>query len=191
MQTLLIVGLGNPGARYVRTRHNAGFMVLEQLARKSGIDSARTRWQARVAEHEVEPGRVRVVYLTPQTFMNLSGDSVKPAMREYRVAVDHMLVVHDEIELPFSEMRFKLGGGHKGHNGLRDIIDKIGSREFHRLRFGVGRPDHDDVAGHLLSPFRPEEESALPGLVEQAADMAARWTTERVEQLSGQPGKPA
>ncbi len=173
----MIVGLGNPGRQYHMTRHNAGALVLDALLARGDRKASLSKFQGRLEEHVFVQGEVekKVVLVRPDTFMNLSGTTVAPAVREYNIAPGHLLVLHDEIELAFGEIRMKKGGGHKGHNGLRDIIAKAGSPDFERLRFGVGRPDHPDVADYVLSPFAKEEQAELPGLCARAADLAVGW----------------
>lgn len=173
----MIVGLGNPGRQYHMTRHNAGSLVLDVLLQRGEKISSASKFQGRIEEHLFSRGddERRVVLVRPDTFMNLSGTTVAPAVREYSIVPDRLLVLHDEIELGFGDIRMKKGGGHKGHNGLRDIIGKAGSPDFHRLRFGVGRPDHPDVAEYVLSQFTPEEQRELQALCERAAEMSVEW----------------
>ncbi len=153
----IIACLGNPGKKYCRNRHNAGFLYGEHLSRLYGIPLSPKQFSALSGTGRIA-GR-DVLLLLPQTFMNRSGDSVQAALAYYREEPGNLIVAHDEIELPFGEMRRKTGGGHKGQNGLRSIIEQIKSPDFHRLRIGVGRPDHPEmtVADHVLSNFSPEE----------------------------------
>lgn len=147
----LIVGLGNPGSQYEKTRHNAGFVFLDSLiAGAGGKWAASSQFQAEVADMKVSHFAVKMA--KPMTFMNRSGLSVGGLMRYYKLAPEELLVVHDELELPEGEVRLKKGGGHAGHNGLRDIIAHLDSRDFYRLRLGIGRPSiGSDVAGYVLS----------------------------------------
>jgi PTH1 family peptidyl-tRNA hydrolase len=162
----LVVGLGNPGDRYAGNRHNAGFMVVDELARRYG-QTFRTKFQARTTRIRVADQDV--VLLQPMTYMNRSGPSVGEAARFYRVEPAQTVVIHDEIDLPFGELRFKVGGGHAGHNGLRSIFEHY-PRDFVRLRFGVGRPGMGDVSGHVLGDFDAVERATLSDLVIRAAD---------------------
>lgn len=174
---LLVVGLGNPGARYERTRHNVGFMVLDHLAGHHGL-GYRQQFQGEVATLEL--ASQRLLLLKPQTFMNRSGSSVRAALGFYKIPLENLLVVHDELDLPFTTLRLKVGGGEAGHNGLRSISRDLGSRAFARLRFGVGRPPPDfggDGADYVLQAFAPEEALALPGLIEEAADAVIQFAT--------------
>jgi len=172
----MVAGLGNPGPKYQKNRHNAGFLVLDAFA--ASLDgtggSGGTKRGATVMKGEL-PDDVEVVCVWPGQFMNLSGGSVCPLMKDYGIAIENLLVIHDEIELPFGEIRLKKGGGHKGHNGLRDIIQRCGSSDFTRLRFGVGRPDHPDVAGYVLSDFAVQERDRFSELFERAIGMIREW----------------
>jgi PTH1 family peptidyl-tRNA hydrolase len=164
----LIVGLGNPGERYAETRHNIGFMVVSRLASGAGIALKRQGYQGIYGV-----GRVvgeEVAMLLPQTFMNRSGTSVAPACQSLGVPPGDLIVVHDEIDLPFGTLRIKAGGGHGGHNGLRSITDALGHGDFVRVRLGVGRPPTGgDVSGHVLSRFAAAERKLLPELLDRAA----------------------
>jgi PTH1 family peptidyl-tRNA hydrolase len=164
----LLVGLGNPGPRYERTRHNIGFRVAEDAARKLGATlSMESRWNALA-------GKARdVAVLLPQGFMNLSGDSVGAAARFWKVPPGEIVVVHDEIDLEFGRIQVKQGGGDAGHNGLRSIRQHLGTGETVRLRFGVGRPPPQwEGADWVLGRFSSEEEQTLRELIPQAAEAA-------------------
>ncbi|MGZ4431156.1 MAG: aminoacyl-tRNA hydrolase [Gaiellales bacterium] len=164
----LIAGLGNPGPRYAATRHNIGFLVAEELVERLG-GSFRSKFSGRLAE--VRDGDARLAILCPETFMNLSGRSVGPALRFYKLPPERLVVVHDELDLELGDVRTKAGGGLAGHNGLRSIAEAIGSQEFLRVRIGVGRPDRGEpvpVADWLLQPFQPEVD--VPALVRRGAD---------------------
>jgi peptidyl-tRNA hydrolase, PTH1 family len=172
----LVVGLGNPGAQYESTRHNVGFQIADLLAKRWGLPKPRSRYRGLLTEGRTEPGGPAVAILKPQTYMNDAGQSVGPARGALKVDLDRVLVLHDEIDLPFGEIRVRLGGGLAGHNGLKSLKDSLGSADFARVRVGVGRPpttDPDRVAAYVLGRFRePPEEVAL--LVERAADAAER-----------------
>jgi len=174
----LFVALGNPGREYQFHRHNAGYMVGEALRRRHAFPTLRSKFQGLTAE-----GRIagqRVVLLLPTTFMNLSGRSAAEAARFYKVPVDRMLVIHDEVELPFGEVRLKEGQGLGGHNGLRSLEQSLGTRDFWRLRVGVGRPDHPNkqLIDHVLADFTEPEEDVL-ALIGEAADLAEQWLAGR------------
>jgi PTH1 family peptidyl-tRNA hydrolase len=172
----LIVGLGNPGPEYARTRHNVGFEVAERLADRWELPKAKAKYAGLLREGRAGPGGPRVAVLRPQTYMNDAGGSVGPARGALKVPLDRVLVLHDEIDLPFGEIRVRVGGGLAGHNGLKSLKSALGSADFARVRVGVGRPpttDPDRVAAYVLGRFRePREEVAL--LVEDAADAAER-----------------
>lgn len=163
----LLVGLGNPGLQYKRTRHNAGFLFLELL--HNYLNAApwqmNKQFKAEIAEAYLQGNKVLLV--RPQTFMNLSGDAVGKVLSFYRLEPQQMLVIHDEIDLAFGVTKLKKNGGHAGHNGLRDIIAKIGSADFYRLRLGVGRPQHGSVADYVLSAYSSEEEVVREKIFDQ------------------------
>ena len=162
----LVVGLGNPGARYDGTPHNVGFQVAAALAERWGLGRARTKWAGRYADGCTAPGGPRVGVLLPQTFMNESGRAAGPARGALRVPLDHVIAVHDEIDLRFGDVRTRLGGGLAGHNGLKSLKAGFASPDFQRVRIGVGRPDSTDpeiVAAHVLGRWQqtPAEVSEL------------------------------
>ncbi len=165
----LVVGLGNPGSGYAGNRHNVGFGVLAVLAGRTG-----GRFAAHKARADVLEGRLagrRVVLAKPRTFMNLSGAAVAGLQRYYKVPTEQVIVVHDELDLPFGSLRLKLGGGDNGHNGLRSISGSLGSRDYLRVRFGIGRPPgRQDPAEFVLRDFAASERRVLDDLLEQAAD---------------------
>ena len=166
---LLIAGLGNPGREHARDRHNVGWMVVDELARRHGRPSFRSKFSGKLAETRVDEHRVAL--LEPETYMNESGRSIAAATRFFKVPLEHVLVVHDDVDLERGRLQARFGGGLAGHNGLRSIAQALGSGEFMRLRIGVGRPgrgDRRDVADYVLSPFDPEED--VEGLVGRAAD---------------------
>jgi PTH1 family peptidyl-tRNA hydrolase len=166
----IIAGLGNPEERYERTLHNAGFWFVDELARRDGTQfKYEKRFDADVCRVKVAGGDVWLV--KPQSYMNLSGGPVRAVLDYYRLSAEHLLVAHDEIDLPPGTVRLKLGGGHGGHNGLRDLIQHCG-RDFMRLRLGVGHPGHkDQVTGYVLKKASSDVESAILGNVDEAADV--------------------
>ena len=172
----LIVGLGNPGSRYEGTPHNVGFEVARELIRRWGLGEPKKKFNGLLTEGRTEPGGPRVAVLLPQTYMNEAGKSVGPARGATRVELDHVLVCHDEIDLPFGDIRPRLGGGLAGHNGLKSLKAELGSADFVRVRIGVGRPDSTDpdiVAGHVLGKWR-QPAADVRDLVSRAADAAER-----------------
>jgi len=165
----LLCGLGNPGPKYSRNRHNIGFMVVDELARRSRAESFRGKFGAELTTGEV--GRERCVLLKPQEYMNVSGRSVQRASAFYQVEPKEVVVIHDEIDLPLGTLRIKVGGGHAGHNGLRSIVQDLGSADFVRVRCGVGRPAGSrPVADFVLDDFSKAEDEEAKILVQEAAD---------------------
>lgn len=172
----LVVGLGNPGPAYAHNRHNVGQMVVAELARRTGATLAAHRGRARVAEVRLGvldggvPGP-RTVLAVPTSYMNLSGGPVSGLVQYHKVAPDRVVVVHDELDLPFAAVRLKSGGGEGGHNGLRSISTSLGTRDYLRVRVGIGRPPgRTDAADFVLKDFAGPERAELPWLVDAAAD---------------------
>lgn len=173
----IICGLGNPGREYERHRHNIGFMVVEALLGRARAELNHEKFQARVGQGSL--GGEKVLFLEPQTYMNLSGRSVAEAARFYKVAVEDILVVHDELDMPFGRLQLKAGGGSGGHNGLKSTVSSLGADSFIRLRFGIGKPQgpnaKERVAGYVLSNFDDAERRQLDELISQAADACETW----------------
>ncbi len=177
----LLVGLGNPGRRYERTRHNIGFAVAEVLACRWRLPQPRTKFRGLLSEGRLGPGAPRVAILRPQTFMNDAGESAGPARGALKVPLERVVVLHDEIDLPFGEIRVRLGGGLAGHNGLKSLRRAFGSPDFWRTRVGVDRPpttDPDRVAAYVLSSFA-EPEADVQRLIASAADAAEQLIREQ------------
>jgi peptidyl-tRNA hydrolase, PTH1 family len=175
----LVVGLGNPGDRYARTRHNVGFEVAALAAERWGLPKAKKKYAGLLTEGRTGPGGPRVAVLLPQTYMNDSGKSVGPARGALGVDTEHVVVVHDEIDLPFGRVEVRLGGGLAGHNGLKAVKAGLGTPEFRRVRVGVGRPDSTDpdiVSAHVLSRFSEPREQ-VRDVVEKAAEELERLIT--------------
>jgi len=168
----LIVGLGNPGREYQSTRHNAGFWWLDEFARGHGANfKSDNKFHGLVARTALHGHQVHL--LKPQTFMNVSGRAVGALAQFYKIAPRHILVVHDELDLPPSSAKLKLGGGHGGHNGLKDIIAHLGTRDFWRLRIGIGHPiERADVANFVLNPPRREEQQRIDDAMQRAQSIA-------------------
>jgi PTH1 family peptidyl-tRNA hydrolase len=172
----LVVGLGNPGSEYEGSPHNIGFEVARELIRRWQLPNPKSRYRGLLSEGKVQtiPTHPRVAVLMPHTYMNDAGKSVGPARGELRVELDRILVLHDEIDLPFGEIRTRIGGGLAGHNGLKSLKAGLGSADFGRVRIGVGRPpstDPDKVAAYVLGRFR-ESPDEVRELTERAADAA-------------------
>lgn len=177
MSRRLVVGLGNPGAQYAGNRHNIGFMLIDQLAQDAGFQASRSKFKGLYGTGSVDG--VDVALLKPQTFMNLSGESVSPARGFFSVEFEDILVIHDELDLPFGTVRLKSGGGHAGHNGLKSIIAQLGTRDFARLRMGIGRPEKGAVTRFVLGDFAAGEEQAqLGAFLDDGAKAVRAWLTE-------------
>ena len=180
----IVVGLGNPGDRYARTRHNVGWMVLDRLADRAGWDGkGRERDASRIVQ-----GRFRSLDLTlvkPLTFMNESGLAVRKVLaREHAPLVD-LLVIADDFALPFGKLRFREGGGPGGHNGLGSIIDELGTEKFSRLRVGIGEPDRNAI-DHVLSVFKPDERPRLDELLDKSAEAVEAWARDGTNKAANQ-----
>jgi PTH1 family peptidyl-tRNA hydrolase len=182
---LLVVGLGNPGPEHARDRHNVGWMVADELARRHD-GSYRSKFSGKLAEVRLDDG-LRLALLKPETYMNLSGGSVAAAARFFKTPVEEIVAVHDEVDLEPGRLQVRRGGGLAGHNGLRSLRQSLGSAEFLRLRIGVGRPGRGDrrpVADYVLSPFDPEED--VDALVGRSADAVETLVREGLERAQAQ-----
>ncbi len=174
----LIVGLGNPGLKYARNRHNVGFMVLNQLARTEGTGFNRQRFNAQLAE--VTLGRERVLLLKPQTYMNASGSAVGKLAAFYRVGRANVMVVYDDLDLPLGKLRLRANGSSGGHHGMESIINTLGGSDIPRLRVGIGRPDPKQDVGHVLGNFSEEEQSVLDDVLKRAEGALRVWVGEGI-----------
>jgi PTH1 family peptidyl-tRNA hydrolase len=168
----LVVGLGNPGPEYAKNRHNVGFLVADLLAGRTGSRFSRARRAAaEVAETRLGYGGPRLILVKPMTFMNLSGGPVAGLAQFYKVPVERIIAVHDDLDLPWAVLRLKIGGGEGGHNGLRSMSRSLGSKDYLRVRFGIGRPPgRQDPADYVLSDFSAVERKELDLFVDRAAD---------------------
>ena len=173
----LIVGLGNPGAEYAGNRHNAGFLVADLLADRAGARLRRSKFRASVGDGRL--AGLPVTIAKPVTFMNESGGPVAALRDYYRLPADRIVVLHDELDLPFGTIRLKLGGGDNGHNGLRSVTAVLRTRDYHRLRFGIGRPPgRMDPAAYVLRDFTAAERKELPYLIDRSADAVEALLTD-------------
>ncbi len=176
----LICGLGNPGRSYAGNRHNIGLMVIEALARREGLTLQPRKFEARSAE--LTWGETRVLLLQPLTFMNLSGGPLSAAATFFKILPLDVLVIHDELDLPFGRLQLKAGGGSGGHHGLDSIIDRWGTSDFARLRFGIGKPNRmggeEATVSHVLSNFSPQEREKLDPLIATAVEACEAWGRE-------------
>ena len=169
--TWLVVGLGNPGPRYESTRHNIGQMVVDELSARRGETFRTHKAGARVVETWLRPGADKLVLAKPNSFMNVSGTPVAALAQFFTIAPERVIVVHDELDIPFDTIKLKIGGGHGGHNGVRDVARALTTADFPRVRVGIGRPTgRQDAADWVLAPFGSEERKNLPILISDAAD---------------------
>jgi peptidyl-tRNA hydrolase, PTH1 family len=182
--TWLVAGLGNPGPGYAGHRHNVGQMALAELAGRVGAGSGGAAFKnhkanAAVAEARVGPSGAKLVLAKPDTYMNLSGGPVAALLRFYKLDPSRLIVLHDELDIPFDTIRVKSGGGHGGHNGIRDIAAAIGTTDFTRVRIGIGRPPgRQDAADYVLTPFGKAERELLPSVLSDAVDATELVVTE-------------
>jgi len=175
---LLIVGLGNPGAQYGQTRHNIGFRVIDKLVYDSGARNiSKSSFQGELFKSS------SILFLKPTTFMNLSGNSVQAVKNFYKIELEDIIVIHDDIDLPFSALRFKNGGGHGGHNGLRSIDAMIG-KEYSRVRMGVGKPIYkSQVADYVLHDFANEEEEVLEAWIRHTSQAIKEFSSKTLDEI--------
>jgi PTH1 family peptidyl-tRNA hydrolase len=180
LATKLVCGLGNPGPEYERHRHNVGFRVVDVLTERARIHTRQRKFEGRIGQGTISSNRV--VFLKPETFMNAAGASVASALRFYKIPPDQLLIIHDELDLPFGRLQLKAGGGSGGHNGLNSVIESLGTDEFIRMRFGIGKPEgpnaKERTIDHVLSNFSAEEQRALDQLLALAADASELWIRE-------------
>jgi PTH1 family peptidyl-tRNA hydrolase len=179
----LVVGLGNPGKEYAGNRHNVGFQVAELLAKRIGVKFGRAkRVSAEVAEGRLGFGGPKLILVKPLTFMNLSGSPVVALAQFFKVPVENVIAVHDELDVPFGQIRAKRGGGEGGHNGLRSMSKSLASKEYARVRFGIGRPPgRQEPADYVLADFAGPERKELEFLVDRAADVVEAVVLEGVD----------
>ncbi|GBF49625.1 peptidyl-tRNA hydrolase [Leptospira ryugenii] len=174
MEHCLIVGLGNPGKQYRMTRHNIGFLFIDYL-----VETKSLVWkEQKTYDHcYMDDEGLRIHFLKPKEYMNLSGKAVANITQTYKIKAEHIIVLQDEVDISFGKIKNKIGGGTAGHNGLKDIIQRIGSQDFHRLRLGVDKPPKGtmDVADYVLQNFTKEEETALPAIWKEAESRIQEW----------------
>lgn len=169
MSTFIIAGLGNPGPTYQWTRHNAGFLFLDRLASSENAEITRKSFSGLTGEWSYAGHRL--ILLKPLTFMNLSGKAVMQALQFYKLPTSQLIVIHDELDLPYGTVRFKQGGGHGGHNGLRSITEQLGKNDFIRLRIGIGKSAHGDTTGHVLGNIPPAQMEYLSRILDGGINM--------------------
>lgn len=174
MERYLIAGLGNPGKAYEGTRHNMGFAVVRELAKKYHFEfRKKTKWKGSFAEGKI--GDASTSLLIPLTYMNLSGEAIAPVMRDQNIALSHFLVVVDDVAIPLGQLRLRASGSSGGHNGLKSIEERLQTNEYARLRIGVGDRDEGDLSEHVLSKFSPEEKPLVPEILERAVRAIEVW----------------
>lgn len=166
-QPILVVGLGNPGSEHAGTRHNMGFLVLDEVARRLGVERVKPAHRGLLAE-AAHAGR-RLLLLWPQTYMNLSGESVRAAASYYKLPPDSILVVYDDLDLAFGRIRVRESGSAGGHNGVKSVIAALGTQQFPRIRVGISRPAHSGAVNYVLGRWSPEERAELPRVIDRAA----------------------
>lgn len=177
-QTRVVIGLGNPGRKYAGTRHNFGFLVVEELARRTNAPTSRQRMKAEITETRF--GDDRLVLAMPQTYMNDSGIAVREIMRWYKTEPADVLLVVDDLDLPFGQIRLRPKGSAGGHNGLKSIFQQLGTQEIPRLRIGIGRGGGGQTIAHVLSRFSPAEQAELPDVIGRAADGVELWLSKGI-----------
>ncbi|NOX60450.1 MAG: aminoacyl-tRNA hydrolase [Chloroflexi bacterium] len=176
----LIVGLGNPGLRYRNNRHNVGFQIVDALAAAHGLEFGKVKYKARLADGVI--GDQRALLIKPMTYMNLSGEAVQPLVHFYKIDLDDLMVVYDDLDLPLGKIRLRPFGGAGGHNGMRSIIQRLGSDRFPRLRVGIDRPPgRMDPAAYVLQDFTPEEEAIMAQVRERAVQALECWLTNGID----------
>ena len=170
----LVVGLGNPGAKYKGTRHNVGFMTMDEVAYQEKFDFDKALFDAVFAQ--VQIGGEKVIFMKPLTFMNLSGEAIRPLMNYFKIGIEDLLVVYDDMDLPVGKIRLRQKGSAGGHNGMKSIISCLGTSEFNRIKVGVGRPKEGrTVVGHVLNRFEKEEEEDIIFAVQKSVDAIRSW----------------
>jgi PTH1 family peptidyl-tRNA hydrolase len=186
-ETRLIVGLGNPGREYAETRHNAGFMVIDALARRWSVPESRKRFKSEISE--LKRGDIRIVLQMPQTYMNSSGVALREAVNWYKVKHENVLIVVDDLDQPFGQLRMRARGSAGGHNGLSSILQQLGTTEISRLRVGIGRSRAATIS-HVLSRFTAEERAEMNDVITEAADAVELWlekgVVEAMNTINGQ-----
>ena len=174
----VIVGLGNPGKKYSDTRHNIGFRVLEEVARRHGVQKEESRFDALIAH--IMLGGQKVLLVKPLTYMNLSGKAVQPLMRWFKLDLSDLIVIYDDMDLPPGTLRLRAQGGSGGHKGMASIIERLGSQEFARIRIGIGRPDNEAI-DWVLGKFSPTEQKLMEEVIGQAAAAVECWVKQGIE----------
>lgn len=177
-----IVGLGNPGKKYEQTRHNIGFMIIDEFAKRNEWKLTKKKFNGIYAMESI--AGEKVILLEPQTFMNLSGESLKPLMDFYNISVEDIVVIYDDLDLPPGKIRLRQKGGHGGHNGIRSIIDQLGTKEFKRIRVGIGRPEKPiPVIDYVLGKFAKEEKEDVASSIDSSVKACEMWLSKPFQQV--------
>ncbi|MGF7015765.1 aminoacyl-tRNA hydrolase [Ornithinibacillus bavariensis] len=177
-----IVGLGNPGVKYESTRHNIGFMVIDELVTRNNSQLNKDKFKGKYAIETINGEKI--LLLKPQTYMNLSGESLRPLMDYFNIDLEDVLIIYDDLDLPPGKIRLRQKGGHGGHNGIRSIIDHLGTKDFKRIRIGIGRPTNSQpVVDYVLGTFPGDQQSMVQESVEKAADACVRWLETPFEEV--------
>ncbi len=184
-EPFLVVGLGNPGRQYKNTRHNAGFLVVDRLSERLGVQFSRLQFRALVVDGRYQDRKI--ILAKPQTYMNESGQAVGSLVRFYKITQDNIVVVHDDVDLPFGALRLRPAGGSGGQKGMGSIIERLGTQEFPRLRVGIGRPPGQMLAAaYVLQEFDRDEKQELPGVIDRAVDALLSVVTNGLEKAMNQ-----
>ncbi|MCD4673459.1 MAG: aminoacyl-tRNA hydrolase [Anaerolineaceae bacterium] len=184
-KTYLIVGLGNPGREYRNTRHNIGFMAVDRFCETHNVRLGKVKFKAIIGQARI--GSARVIFAKPQTFMNRSGDSVAAIVRFYKIPIDQLLVVHDDLDLPYGSLRLRPGGGAGGQKGLGSIIERLGTQRFPRMRIGIGRPPGQmDAASYVLQNFGRADQEELDFILRRAEDAMQIFIKDGLEKAMNQ-----
>jgi len=177
----IVFGLGNPGKKYEKSRHNIGFIAIDELAQNLGLTFKQTKFKSLYAEGRL--GTEKIILVKPQTFMNLSGESVQPWIDYYNVSAEDMVVIYDDMDLPVGKIRLRTKGGAGGHNGMKSIVNQLGTKEFNRIRVGIGRPlPEQTVISHVLSRFQKETVPDMKNAVEQVVSAIKHWANDHTFQ---------
>ncbi len=174
-----VIGLGNPGPEYSQSRHNAGFMIVDQLCARYQLTDRGNRFGSILSQYNQNDGAV--IFAKPLTYMNRSGIAVDQILRYYAIQLEDLLVVYDELDLAFGRMQIRPGGSAGGHNGMRSVLEALGTNDVPRLRFGIGRPVRGATIDYVLDSFDDEQENRLPGLLTQAADAVEHWLQQGIQ----------
>lgn len=172
----VIVGLGNPGPKYAYTRHNIGFLTIDALAEELGVQVNQAKFKSLIAETRWQ--QHKVILVKPMTYMNLSGEALREIVDFYKIPIDNLLVIYDDLDLPNGSVKLRLKGGSAGHNGLKSIIQHLNTKEFKRIKMGIGRPEHGDVVAYVLGKFAPNEMDAIEEAIEKAKQASLAFVSE-------------